>query len=490
MSNSDREKIIAPEAQVRLLEKALMRERNAKKRLEVKLEEKLEARYDENQAFITAFENANSRQIQLQFLSMLNQDMVTDKNVHDMFDAYVRNLQKLLENCPAFLLSKEEEQWQIGFLAGSQAEWQDIRSIKNFERTFQAYHNKPAQAWHRIERPEASEFTKLLIKSTLLFYRFELSSEQEKIIFLDIDHFCYSNDFKETLDISGQSFITAVKKRMTELELFENNEELKQTLKQLKETQKQLNHHEKMVSLGKLSAGVAHEINNPIGYVTSNLDVLVDYIKLYQNAFTQLAVNPDNQPVLSSRELNYAQDDIFELISACQQGVGRVASIVQSLKTFSRKEQNELHTISMNEVIESAIEMVWNQLKYHNQLEKALLEPAPGIIGNFGQLQQVFVNLLVNAVQATPEQGVIRITTHVEEEQLVVKVADQGFGIDEESMSHIFEPFFTTKNENEGTGLGLSVSYAIIEQHHATISVASVVNKGTTFTLKFPLATT
>lgn len=486
MSDTHSETISDYQRKIELLEKALIRERNTKKKLEVKLDEKANQRLDENKGFLKAFEEAQSRQVQLQFLGILNKDIISDKKPEEMFDSYSRGLQKLLENCPVLLGTLTKDSWQLMTLGGPDEDWKLIKPSEGLSTTLYSVLEYEPQQWHRKELDSPSTFNQLLKNNTLLFYIIELSSSQKRVIFLDINHYCYSEDFKKTLKVSGQNFSTAIKKRMTEIELSYNNQKLKHTLATLEKTQKQLAHTDKMASLGQLSAGIAHEINNPIGYVTSNLDVLKDYLQIYEDAFSILAKNTDNSQVLAQSELSFTREDTPALIDACKNGVERVAAIVNSLKTFSRKEQTDFGDTQINDVIKSAIEMVWNQMKYEHQLEVQLLDELPPIYGNFGQLQQVFVNLFVNASHAMTEKGQLTVTSNLVGDAVEVTVTDTGCGIEPKNLKRLFEPFYTTKDESSGTGLGLSVSYAIIEKHNANISVNSTLDIGTTFTLRFP----
>lgn len=473
---------------VQLLENALQRERNSKKLLEQKLDEKAQQRLDENKEFLKAYQEATSRQIQLQFLSMLNQGMISDRSLKEMFDSYCHNLQQLLEQCPVFLASlTKQTSWQLQQLPTPSSSWQRIDLTTRLEDELTHLISHDQQHWHRQELNGEDPFSTLFHNSTMLFYVISISKSQQRIILLDINHYCYSDDFKNTLRVSGQSFTTAINKRMTEIELSYNNQKLKHTLSTLKKTQQQLAHNDKMASLGQLSAGIAHEINNPIGYVASNLGVLTDYFEIYKNTLNVLSNSLTDKEQEIDPLLSYALEDTPPLIEACKTGVDRVAAIVNSLKTFSRKEQDEFGEVNINDAINSAIEIVWNQLKYEHQLNMQLTPKLPVIHGNFGQLQQVFVNLFVNASHAMSEKGELTVMSQVIADEIEITVSDTGCGIEQKNIKRLFEPFYTTKKENEGTGLGLSVSYAIIEKHDANISVNSALDKGTTFTLRFPI---
>ena len=266
--------------------------------------------------------------------------------------------------------------------------------------------------------------------------------------------------------------------------------------KELQATQAQVLHNEKMASIGQLAAGVAHEINNPIGFVSSNLGTLGKYLERLTGFMTSQArivedaASPEAQQELAALRQSLKIDriipDIGKLISESLDGANRVHKIVQDLNTFSRVDQGNSKVTDLVACLESAITIVWNELKY-----KATLKRNYGNIPPINcypqQLNQVFMNLLVNAGHSIESQGLITITTWSDNETANVSIGDTGCGIAPEHLNRIFEPFFTTKEVGKGTGLGLSISYDIIQKHHGEITVESTVGAGTTFTVKLPL---
>jgi len=257
--------------------------------------------------------------------------------------------------------------------------------------------------------------------------------------------------------------------------------------------------------LGQLAAGVAHEINNPMGYVISNLGTLNRYtqtfkrlIKEYESLSKQLggieaAKNEEVQRLIAvietirkEEDLHYILEDVDALLSESKSGTERVKEIVEGLKSFARLDDGQEKAFNINEGIESTVKIVWNELKYKCELEKRLGD-IPMISCYPGQLNQVFMNLLVNAAQAIPEKGTVTIETFTEGDRLKIRVSDTGKGIAEENLSKLFDPFFTTKPQGEGTGLGLSISHGIIKKHKGEIDVQSEVGKGTSFTIALPL---
>jgi len=276
------------------------------------------------------------------------------------------------------------------------------------------------------------------------------------------------------------------------------NTNLEAANQQLQQTQNQLLQSEKMAAIGNLAAGVAHEINNPVGYVNSNLGTLEKYLAdvfavmdKYEMATTQI---PRNSPLLEELhqlkqkiDIGYIREDIKALISESHHGLERVKRIVLDLKNFSRADtQEEWAQADLNQGMETTLNVVWNELKYKCEVVKEYGQ-LPEIYCLPAQLDQVFLNLLVNAAQAIETRGKITIRTGQEDGKVWVEVSDTGKGIPPENIPHLFEPFFTTKPVGQGTGLGLSVSYSIVEKHHGKIEVHSEVGKGSTFRVWLPV---
>lgn len=490
MSDQDRNLNAELAKKVALLEKALIRERNTKKRLEQKLDQKKESIFNENKEMLSAVERAESQRLQFQFLSRLTEELLSNKKTKEIVDNFIFTLSEFMSDCPVIQLSQQVNlDSTMTTLAGK--EWQTQPWQPIYDTLFEKMLRQDEYVWHRIEHANElsnNPLAPLLKNSTLLYLINHESNLQKRVIILDIDHFCYSADFKQTLNIAGKQFSLAIKRRVAERELHCNYDVLKNILADLEHTQQQLIHSEKMASIGQLAAGIAHEINNPIGFISSNLDVLSDYANIFESYVANLPEEIIAQQS-SNRDLSFAREDINELITSCVGGVKRVAEIVNSLKNFSRKEEDEFTQVSVNEVIKSALKIVWNHLKYDHEVITHYCNDSVQIAGHFGQLQQVFVNLFVNAAQAMTSNGTLTISSEVTKQFIEIKVADTGIGISQGNISKIFDPFYTSKGENEGTGLGLSVSYAILEKHHALVEVDSQENIGTTFIINFPIST-
>ncbi|MBS4097022.1 MAG: cache domain-containing protein [Sulfuricella sp.] len=279
-------------------------------------------------------------------------------------------------------------------------------------------------------------------------------------------------------------------------ELTRANMELKELNNKLGLAQSQLLQSEKLASIGQLAAGVAHEINNPIGYVYSNLGTLAKYLPdflsvldAYEQAEPSLdeASREKMRSVKAAVDLAFLRQDVQAILDESLDGINRVKKIVQDLKDFSHvDEEVQWRMEDLHRGLDSTLNVVWNELKYKCTVNKEYGE-LPLVECLLPQLNQVFVNLLVNAAQSIEEQGTITLRTGTAGERVWLEVADTGKGISAENLSRIFDPFFTTKPIGKGTGLGLSVSYSIVQKHHGEINVESTVGIGTTFRIGLPI---
>ena len=286
-------------------------------------------------------------------------------------------------------------------------------------------------------------------------------------------------------------------RKQQQLMLADNLEHQKRLNQRLEEANNQLLQSEKMASIGQLAAGIAHELNNPIGFVHSNLGTLDGYvhdlmsvIEAYENQL--LASSGDASPEIIRRlkteyDLDFLKDDIFSLLSESKDGLSRVRKIVQDLKSFSHVGEQEWQEADLHQGLDSTLNIVWNELKYKCKVVKEYGD-IPHIHCLISQLNQVFMNLLVNAGHAIETQGTITIRTRRSADNMVcIEVSDTGKGIAPEHINRIFEPFFTTKPVGKGTGLGLSLSYSIVKRHRGRIEVDSQMGSGSTFRVLLPI---
>ena len=273
------------------------------------------------------------------------------------------------------------------------------------------------------------------------------------------------------------------------------NMELERANLEIKNAQSQLLQREKMASIGQLAAGIAHEINNPVGFIHSNLSTLAKYLERFteymaaqQAACADLAEEQRHSLSVKAKTLkiDYVTADAKELIRECLEGTDRVKEITMNLKNFSRVDHQEQQAANLNTCLEETLRIVWNELKYKATVIKEYGD-LPKTVCYPQQLNQVFVNLLVNASQALIDKGEIRIRTWADESSIFIAISDTGPGIPEEIRHRLFEPFFTTKEVGKGTGLGLSISYDIVKKHGGEITIDSEEGRGTTFTVHIPI---
>jgi len=304
--------------------------------------------------------------------------------------------------------------------------------------------------------------------------------------------------------IDAREDITIQKK--LERKLNEQNSELQEALEKLKTTQIQMLQQEKLAGIGQLAAGVAHEVNNPLGFVAGNVDMLNKYIVRYEKIMNEVQklknMSADDlikacvtfDQLWKESKIDRIRKDMTEILVDTQEGINRITNIVNGLKGFSRTNLNdEKHSSNLNEGIKTTLLVANNELKYHCdvQFEAGQL---PDIYANGGQINQVLLNVILNAVYAIKEKheegkGTITIKTFCDDLFIVCKIEDNGCGMTEETKLRIFEPFFTTKPVGQGTGLGLGIAYDIIAtKHGGKIDVESEKGIGTKFTISLPLA--
>lgn len=287
---------------------------------------------------------------------------------------------------------------------------------------------------------------------------------------------------------------------LAERALEQSHASVRESNEKLAAMQMQLLQSEKMASIGQLAAGVAHEINNPIGFVLSNIGSLERYLgsifsvlDVYMAAEpllrTDAAVHAEIERVKQEAELDFLREDIKALMAECKEGIGRVRKIVQDLKDFARVDRvQEWERVDLHKGLDSTLNVVHNEIKYKADVVKDYGD-LPEVECLPSQLNQVFLNLLVNAAHAVPDdrRGTITLCTDCDATHVWVEVADTGCGIKPSNMQRIFDPFFTTKPVGSGTGLGLSISYGIVKKHGGSIDVTSEPYKGATFRVRLPI---
>jgi two-component system NtrC family sensor kinase len=293
----------------------------------------------------------------------------------------------------------------------------------------------------------------------------------------------------------------------TSAKVEDQNAELKNALKRLEDTQAQMIQSEKMASIGQLAAGVAHEINNPTGFVSSNLKTLLDYqadiaqlVEKFHELIADIQKDGDNNRIpgpIHQRiqdinafekdiDIGYIMEDITDLIGDCREGTNRIKKIVIDLKDFAHPGEDKIQSMDINSGLESTLNVVNNEIKYKATVQKNFGDIAM-VKGYPQQLNQVFMNILVNAAQAIEKKGEIVVETRQVQDHVHIVISDTGCGVPQDNLQKIFDPFFTTKDVGKGTGLGMNIAYNIVKKHKGSIAVDSQVGKGTTFTIKIPV---
>jgi len=302
--------------------------------------------------------------------------------------------------------------------------------------------------------------------------------------------------------VREQNVVLELKVNERTSELKETNEELNTTLDDLKQTQTQLVESEKMASLGQLTAGIAHEINNPINFVTANINPLKRNIDLVLDVLNAIeTVGLSDLPSIEKKkkidqykeemDFDYLTLETSQLMKGIKEGANRTAEIVKSLKIFSRLDEDDLKRADINEGLTSTMVIANNLLNGKIKITKDFGN-LPLVECYAGKLNQVFLNIISNAIYAVQKQfgektgGEIIITTTFDSKNIYIKIKDNGIGMDANTQKKIFEPFFTTKEVGEGTGLGMSIAYNTIKKHNGKITLNSVLNEGTEFVLEIP----
>jgi two-component system NtrC family sensor kinase len=299
--------------------------------------------------------------------------------------------------------------------------------------------------------------------------------------------------------VSGNlsSGIDVTEQHAAELQLHATIERLTEINGKLEDAQNQLLQSEKMASIGQLAAGVAHEINNPVGFVNSNLGSLKNEVRdllrvidAYAAADPILAEHPAVMEAISkardAADLDYLRDDIGTLIDESLDGLQRVRRIVQDLKDFSRVDSTEWQFADLEAGLESTLNIVWNEIKYKAEVRKEYAG-LPEVECIAAQVNQILLNLLVNAAHAIEGRGTITLRSGSDAQAAWIEVEDSGVGIAPENLKRIFEPFFTTKPVGQGTGLGLSLAYSIAQRHGGRLEASSQLGVGSKFRLTLPI---
>lgn len=477
-----------------ILERKYQRERLARMAAEKQLEEYSLQVYQSQISLQQSYQQAKKREAELRFLAELSAASGVVDNAHELVHKTVELSCLFLQGAAGYAIYNDrncdyfdvDSQWQRAQQAPS-----------NLTDNLPSIEDDLSDSWLVLPADElglvfsGKEVKWLLYMNAPMFNDARVSL----VILLPFDYLDEENLY--VMETARRHAVNGIRRCNNEYQILKRSEQLQSTLNELEVAQKQLITSEKMASLGQLSAGIAHEINNPLSYVKSNLETLNEYLTDIWRWCDdmQKTVDLDNkidaakfQQLFKHSDVEFLRSDTSDIMSSVLNGISRVREIISDLKTFSHSAQVSFEPLSIAACLDGALKIAWNSLKYDFTVETKIADELPEITGNIGQLQQVFVNLFVNAGQAMSKSGTLTISaTRYNEQQLLVSVADTGCGMNEETLNKLFTPFFTTKPVGVGTGLGLSVSYGIINNHNAHIDVKSVEGEGTTFELYFPI---
>jgi signal transduction histidine kinase len=302
----------------------------------------------------------------------------------------------------------------------------------------------------------------------------------------------WTEDDEHILSIAAEMFSNVFQRIEKETALADTNRELELALEKVRKTQIKLIQQEQMAAIGQLSAGVAHEINNPLGYVMSNHDILVNYI----NEIMEMIESNKNCTMKDKKkaEFEFIKTDINEIVEDIEDGLKRVEKIVKSLRTFSRiDKESDMDYYDIREGIYSTLTILNSRLKLLDKVEVDIPSSIPKIWMDAGKINQVILNAIVNAIDAISEmgkdhEGILKISIKTSDEFMKMEIEDNGIGMTEDVRKNIFTPFFTTKEVGKGTGLGMSIAYDIVTKlHKGTINIESEQGSGSSFIMTLPI---
>ncbi|MDM7859300.1 ATP-binding protein [Alteromonas sp. ASW11-36] len=488
-SPSDLEKKIA------MLERKLEREKKARLAAEKQLEDFSWDIFKANSLLKQSLEEAQKKTEELEFLHDTSLLVVNQDSLQQLLSQILQELVEFTQVDVAFSVASQNGDYDFQephrlWVKGQG--WTHQQAVVEALKPIVSDTADLVEQW--VVTPlEDPTFEKLALSACALI-TIPTADDSATTIVLAGDNNLLQEERLFVLDTARGQLLTGVRRRINDTALQQHAADLEVALQSLKNTQQQLVQNEKMASLGQLAAGVAHEINNPLGFVRSNLQALKEYVDdlavlestLSQCLSSGTVATEVVAKALHESDLAFICMDAPKIIETNLQGINRVTEIVQALKNFSHAGEENFESVSLNEVIDVSLKVVWNQFKYQHEVKNQLPQDLPFVQGTYGQLQQVFVNLFVNAAQAMPDGGELNITSNLNDGYIEIHVTDTGMGFDDETKKQIFTPFYTTKPVGQGTGLGLSISFAIIEAHGGEMDAYSEIGVGTTFIVKFP----
>jgi two-component system NtrC family sensor kinase len=493
-----------PITDIELLKRQICRERKARQLAEKQLEVHSREVYLAKQSLRKSLDYTKKKQAEIDYLSKASYYFASELTLIDILQNTVSLTGKFFNaeyGIKAIFNKQKLNKGSKALIWSSNDGWNENPKLQSFFLKHLPLNRLPSEQYYAaphwfITQIDKEDVVEDQTFRWIVFINLELENNSSvwigfltKVEYLD-------EEALNILEVAKNHLLSAIRGRLSDDKITLRNIQLQETNVHLQETRKQLIQSEKMASLGQLAAGVAHEINNPIGYICSNLQTLDDYLQELALTFKLFEEKIQTNGSLSKQEFNetakkmgidFLLADAGLIVKSNKEGIERVKEIVKGLKSFSHIDDDNLKKISIYECVDSALQVVANKFKYEHHVINALGAALPSVLSNYGKLQQVFVNLLINSAQAMPEGGIIRIYSELHKDLLLIHVEDNGIGMNKRTKSQIFDPFFTTKPVGEGTGLGLSVSYAILESQKISVKVKSTLGEGTCFTLGFSL---
>lgn len=490
------------EKQIAILTRKVKREKLARKTAEKTLEDYSRQIYMSNQALQRSLNNSQKRERDLEFLANASAGVASEQDINELlhttaeltanFSSAVCACYSLNENSP-FSKAKSEE--KITLVRFGENDWRSEPLIYNKIMSLLPDSDTLLENWY-IQDVSEKLRTFSIECQWLVALNFKMPGDNIGWIVFVLNQEMLDEETLFVLDTAKSHIRAGLLRRVDRRNLEKKNRELKRAVLRLEKAQSQLIHSEKMASLGQLAAGVAHEINNPIGFILSNQRVMKEYVSDLQGMLNEINQRLSSQQAIDNKwitslfadkDVEFIIEDLEALAKDNEEGAVKVSEIVNSLKHFSHSSDMEFREVNITDCVNKALKVAANALKGSGSVKVNVPDELPVVNGNTSQLQQVLINLLVNAAQATTNTDTISISVDFNADNLSIAVTDNGVGMEERTQNRLFTPFFTTKDIGEGTGLGLSVSLGIVEAHGGTIDVQSEIGKGSTFTVVLPV---
>ena len=495
--STEHERILALEARVNSLERQLKRQKIARKNAESFLETYSQDAYLANQALRKALNDSKQRERELLYLNRAASQLSNAQPGKSfIFSALESAVEFSNAHCgKAFIVKNDElvvgEDNQVLTYEEGWRSSPELAELIKFETPLSLRDSYSHWCVTAVQRPDTQK------EARLLHFMHEMADGEFAwlVLLTKDDHL--EEETLHVLDTSKHYLNITSRYQNKKTELTSRQIELSSVKKDRDFLEERLVSADKMAMLGQLAAGIAHEINNPIGYVRSNTVVAKEIFNDYQHALDEIGllcrtaggeIEAQFEALEKRFSLRESASEILEMFNESHEGIERIIEIVKALRSFSYPSSGKHTQISAVEAMNTVIKLTNNLHRYKNKVNLEVPDKDVYFLGNAGQIQQVLVNFVTNAIYATPEGKSITLKVQKNEKNAMLIVEDEGIGMSKETLDRIFTPFFTTKPPGEGTGLGMSISMTIVEEHNGKINITSEEGKGTRVTVLLPLA--